>query len=144
MSLDFIETAFQLAVIALGYAIGCGAVMVMLRLFGLPFALNHATMLILTLPLVSTVVAEWFTGLWLHTPGALGFGGLVVFIPMLVAGAATALAALGAQRLMIPYDARLPRDSGGDLSGWLLTAFICSGLSLALWRYWPEPTARLW
>jgi len=144
MSLDLFEMAGQLAIIALGYAIGGGVVVLLLKLIGFPLGLNHATLLILTLPLFATLLLETFTGLWRHTPGTLGFGGLVVFVPMLIAGAAIVIAAAVAQRLLIPFDPTLPRDSGGDISGWLLVAFICTGFSLALWRYWPEPMARLW
>jgi hypothetical protein len=144
MSFDFTEMAIQLAVIALGYVIGGGVLMLILRMMGLPLGFSHATMLVLTLPLVATLLLEMFTGLWRHTPGSLGFGGFVVFVPMLIAGAATAVAATGAQRLMVPFDPSMPRGSGSELSGWLLLAFVCSGLSLALWRYWPAPTARLW
>lgn len=144
MSLDFIEMAIQLAIIALGYVIGGGIVLILLRITGFPLALDHPTLLVLTLPLVTTLLFEVFTGLWRHTPGSLGFGGVVVFIPMLIAGAGIVVAAFGARKLMIPFDPTLPRDSGGDISGWLLLAFICTGFSASLWRYWPAPTPRLW
>lgn len=144
MSLDFIEMAIQLAIIALGYAIGGGIVVIMLRLAGFPLAFDQATLLVLALPLVATLLLEMFTGLWRHTPGTLGLGGVVVFIPMLIAGAGIALAAVAGRRLMIPFHPALPRESGGDISGWLLLAFVCTGFCLALWRYWPAPTARLW
>jgi hypothetical protein len=144
MNADLVDLIIQLSVIVLGYMIGGGLLVVILRLVGFPLGFSHATLIVLILPLVTTLLIEIFTGLWQRTPGSLGFGGLVVFYPMLIAGAAIVVAAAGAQRLMIPFDPSFPRDSGGNVSGWLLLAFICSGFSLLLWRFWPAPTPRLW
>jgi hypothetical protein len=144
MTLEIIETAGQLAIVAFGFVIGAGIVLLLARLLGISLDFSRATLLVLTLPLLATLLLEMFTGLWRHTPGSLGFGGFVVFFPMLIAGAGTAIAALVGQKLMIPFDATMPRESGGDISGWLLLAFLCSGFSLGLWRYWPAPVARLW
>ena len=143
MSLDLIEIAIQLAVIALGYAIGGGIVFIVFRVAGFPVTFDQATLLVLALPLIATLLLETFTGLWRHTPGSLGLGGFVAFIPMLIAGAGIAIAAVTARKLMLPFDPSFPRESG-SLSGWLLLAFTCTGFSLALWRYWPAPTPRLW
>jgi hypothetical protein len=144
MNVGLMDLIIQLSVIAFGYLIGGGLLVLILRLAGFPLGFNHATLLVLTLPLIATVLLEMFTGLWQRTPGSLGFGGLVVFYPMLIAGAVIVVAAAGAQRLMIPFDPGFPRESGGNLGGWLLLAFICTGFSAALWRYWPAPTPRLW
>ena len=144
MNVGLMDLIIQLSVIALGYVIGGFLLFVILRLVGFPLGFSHATLLVLVLPLVTTLLIEMFTGLWQRTPGSLGFGGLIVFYPMLIAGAAIVVAAAGAQRLMIPFDPSFPRDSGGNVSGWLVLAFICSGFSLLLWRYWPAPTPRLW
>jgi hypothetical protein len=141
---DLMDSMIQLSVIAFGYVIGGGLLIVILRLIGFPLGFSHATLLVVTLPLATTLLTEMFTGLWERTPGSLGFGGLIVFYPMLIAGAAIVMTAAGAQRLMIPFDPAFPRNSDGNVSGWLVLAFMCSGFSLLLWRYWPAPTPRLW
>lgn len=136
------ELFFQLMVLAVGYAGGM-IVILLLKLAGMAFTFNSAAMMVLVLPLVSALVAEGFARLWLTTPGAVGLGGLVAFMPMLVAGLISAIAAMIAQRLMLPLDPNSARSSE-NLTGWLVLAITCSVVTLALWRFWPEPRARLW
>lgn len=136
------ELFFQLLIIAVGYAFGMISI-VLLKFAGLAFTFNSAAMLVLLLPLISALMAEGSTKLWLTTPGTLGLGGLVAFMPMLVAGLASAVAAIVAQRFMVPLDPDSARSSDG-LTGWLVLAIACTVVTLALWRYWPEPRARLW
>jgi hypothetical protein len=136
------ELLFQLLIMAVGYAFGM-IVIGVVKLAGLAFTFNSAAMLVLLLPLMSALMAEGFTKLWLTTPGTLGLGGLVAFMPMLIAGLTSALAAIVAQRLMVPLDADSARSSE-SLTGWLLLAIACTVVTLAFWRFWPEPRARLW
>lgn len=139
----WIEVGFQLAVMALGYLLGAGAAFLLLRFGGLAPRLDAAALYVLSLPLATTLLSEGFTRLWRHTPGAFGLGGLTAFLPLLVTGAATLALLPVAQRLLAPFDATLPRDAE-SLSAWIGLAVLCSLLALGLWRFWPEPTARLW
>jgi hypothetical protein len=137
-----VEFLFQLFVLFLGYLVGAAAVLFGARLIGLSFQANNAALLVLALPILSALVAEAFTGLWLHTPGTLGLGGLTAFMPMLTAAVVISLALLLAQRFLPAFDPEFPRDSGG-VASWTGLALAGSALALALWRYWPEPRARL-
>lgn len=136
------ELLFQLVTMTVGYAVGMIAIGVV-KLAGMAFTFNSAAMLVLLLPLMSALMAEGFTKLWLSTPGTLGLGGLVAFMPMLIAGLTSALAAIVAQRFMLPLDPHSGRGSE-SLTGWLVLAIACTVVTLALWRIWPEPRARLW
>lgn len=140
--MDVVETLFQLAVVTLGYLLGAGGLLLLLWLLGLPLAPARAAALVLALPLATVLIAEGFTGLWLHTPGSLGFGRLWVVFPLLVAGGLAVAAAVAAQRLLPPFDPGLARLEPG-LTAWLLVAAACSLAALALWRWWPEPRPRL-
>jgi hypothetical protein len=104
---------------------------------GLPLILFGA-------PLLLCLAFEWATGLWDHTPGTLGFGSLAVALPMLLSGATAALAFL----LLRGFGPAFAEDFGRDGSGamitlWGLATIGLAAVSLALWRFWPEPTARL-
>ncbi|MBZ0215110.1 MAG: hypothetical protein K8F25_01030 [Fimbriimonadaceae bacterium] len=103
---------------------------------------SNASLLVLLLPLVCVNVIEAFTHLWLRTAGTLGLGGLVVFVPMLIAGALVGSGLLIAFRVIEPFDPSLPRYSE-SLTAWVVLALICAAITIALWRYWPEPRARL-
>lgn len=138
----FAEQSFQLGVLGTGYVIGAAWVLLILRFVGYPLAITPATLFVLALPLVSTGLAEAFVRLWLHTPGAVGMGGLTVFVPMLIAGAVSLVGAFGGQQILAPVDATAPRGSQ-SLTGWLVLAVLCSLFALALWRFWPAPRARL-
>ena len=109
---------------------------------GYPLAINHATLFVIALPLVSTSLAEAFIRLWLHTPGAAGLGGLTVFVPMLVAGAVSLAVSFGGQQVLAPFDAAAPRGAQ-SLTAWVGLAVLCSLFALALWRFWPAPRPRL-
>jgi hypothetical protein len=139
----WIDLAIQLGVVALGYLLGAAAAFLLLRLAGAGLQLDRAALYLLTLPLAVTLLSEAFTGLWRHTPGSLGLGGLTVFLPMLIAGAAALTLACAAQKLLAPLDPALPRGEGA-LTAWVAVALASSLLALGLWRFWPEPTARLW
>ncbi|MCC0035660.1 MAG: hypothetical protein H6887_10395 [Hoeflea sp.] len=136
------ELLFQLLIMAVGYAFGMVAIGIV-KIAGVAFTFNSAALMVLVFPIVSALMAEGFTKLWLSTPGTLGLGGLVAFMPMLVAGLTSAIAAIVAQRLMVPLDPDSGRSSE-SLTGWLLLAIACIVVTLALWRFWPEPRARLW
>lgn len=136
------ELFFQLAIMAVGYALGIIPIGVV-KLAGVAFIFNNSALMVLVFPIVSALMAEGFIKLWLTTPGTLGLGGLVAFMPMLIAGLTSALAAIVAQRLMLPLDPDSARSSE-NLTGWLLLAIGCTVVTLALWRFWPEPRARLW
>ena len=136
------ELFFQLVIMAVGYAVGMVPI-VLLKFAGLAFTFNSAAMLVLLLPLMSALLAEGLTKLWDTTPGTLGLGGLVAFMPMLVAGLVSAFAAVIAQKYLAPLDPYSPRSSE-NMTGWLVVAIACTIMTLALWRFWPEPRARLW
>lgn len=136
------ELLFQLLIMAVGYALGM-IVIGVAKIAGVAFTFNSAALMVLVFPIVSALMAEGFAKLWLTTPGTLGLGGLVVFMPMLIAGLTSALAAIVAQRLMVPLDPHSGRGSE-SLTGWLVLAIACTVVTLALWRFWPEPRARLW
>ncbi len=138
-----IEIIFQLAVLSVGYLTGTAITLFLVRVADSTLLeLNNANLLVLTLPLACALVAESFTHLWLRTPGALGLGGLTLFFPMLVGGAAVSVLLLIAHRFIVPFDPSLPR-SAEYLTGWVVVALIGSITILALWRYWPAPRARL-
>lgn len=142
-TLHLAELLFQLLILLVGYALGAAAVLLGARLVGIGVAMSHAALLVLALPLVSTLLAEGFTSLWGRTPGSLGLGGLTAFMPLFVAAALISVAVTVAQQVMAPFDPHLPRSSA-SLTSWLGLAVACSILALGLWRYWPEPRARLW
>ncbi|SMF35956.1 hypothetical protein SAMN06265365_11229 [Tistlia consotensis] len=141
--MDWVEMAFQLALMAAGYLLGAASGFFAVRLVGLGVVPNAAALYVLALPLASTLVTEGFTRLWRHTPGSFGLGGLTAFLPMLVAGAGIVVLLAGAQRLVAPFDPSLP-DRAGPLTVWVGLAAFCSLAALGFWRFWPEPTARLW
>lgn len=139
----WLEVGFQLAVMALGYLLGAGAAFLLLRLGGLALRLDAAALYVLSLPLAVTLLSEGFTRLWRHTPGAFGLGGLTAFVPLLIAGAGALVLLAAGQRVLAPFDASLPRGAE-SLTAWVGLAVFCSLAALGLWRFWPEPTARLW
>lgn len=139
----WIEVAFQLFIIGLGYALGAGAALLAARLAGAPLEAGGAGWLVLLVPAAAALVAEATTGLWLRTPGTMGLGGLVAFVPLLLAGLAAALAALVAQHAIGLPDAAAGLRAG-RLTAWMAVAVGVAVVALLLWRYWPEPRARLW
>lgn len=143
MNIDVVEWAWQSAIIILGYAGGAATGTLLLRLVRFPLRADSPTLLILILPLLSTLVLEFVTGRWMNTPGSLGLGGLVVFLPMLIAGGTIVLVAFAAQQAWGSVVTRCSRDGQAHRIGRLATAGACSVFSVALWRYWPEPVARL-
>lgn len=134
---------FQLIIIIAGYIIGVATILI-LKLIGIAFTFSNAVLLILILPLIFVCIAEGLTSLWTHTPGSLGLGGLIVFIPMIIAGVINVAAALAAQKWMTPFDLGNNIRSSEHLIGWLTLTIICCAITLSLWRFWPAPTARLW
>ena len=62
---------------------------------------------------------------------------------VLVAGLVSAFAAVIAQKYLAPLNPDSARSSE-NLTGWLVVAIACTIMTLALWRFWPEPRARLW
>lgn len=135
------ELLFQLAVLAVGYVLGAGGAILALRLGGVSL-LNHAAFLVLGMPMACALIAEGTTKFWRHTPGSLGLGGLTAVVPMFIAGVSVVVAIFLARMLFEPFDASMSRDSG-NVTPWVVVALLCSVLALGLWRYWPEPRARL-
>jgi len=138
-----LEMLLHLGLAVVAYALGAAAALCAPRLFGVGFDANHPAFLVLMLPVVTTVVAEAVTGLWRGTPGALGLGSLNVVLPLCVAGLVAGIAVVVAQRFLAPFEFRFSRDAE-SLTAWVVVAFACSGVALALWRAWPAPRARLW
>lgn len=137
------ETFFLLVLMTLAYLLGAGSVVGVGKLAGVPLPPGAAALLVFGMPLAASWLAEFTTGLWRHTPGSLGLGTLTVVLPMALAGFLTAAAALGLQHWGQPMDSLSPRDSTA-LSAWVALALIATTITLALWRYWPEPPPRLW
>jgi hypothetical protein len=104
---------------------------------GLPLILAAA-------PLLLCLAFEWATGLWDHTPGTLGFGSLNVALPMLLSGAGVALTFLLLRSFGLAWAGGFDREAlGPAITLWGVATIGLAALSLALWRFWPEPTARL-
>ncbi|MEH6630239.1 MAG: hypothetical protein V7776_05415 [Halopseudomonas aestusnigri] len=133
---------FQLGIIIAGYSVGIATVLI-LKLIGVRFAFSNAVLLILTLPLICVCITEALTLLWTHTPGSMGLGGLIVFIPMVIAGVLSVAVALGAQKWMVPFDLSNGIQNSGNLTGWLVLSAVCSAITVSLWRFWPAPVAKL-
>lgn len=134
---------FQLAIISAGYILGV-AILLLLKLFGVIFAFGNSLVLVLALPLISVCLAEALTLFWTKTPGSMGLGGLIVFLPMVIAGVINAVAAVLAQKWMSPFDLSNGVRNFENLTGWLVLSVLCCVITLSLWRFWPAPTARLW
>lgn len=131
--------------VGIPYALGYWAVRGGARLFA-SSALGlhgHAWSLFL-LPFLACAVAEVCTELWERTPGGLGTGTLVLILPMLLLGIVAGVAHLVLSGAAPLPEIHSPREAPGVLTAWVGTAFALSGVGLALWRFWPEPTARLW
>lgn len=137
------ETLFILLLMTITYLLGAGAIVGAGKLAGLPLPPGSMMLLVFGMPIAASWLAEFTTGLWRHTPGTLGLGALTVALPMALAGTLTAAAALGLQHWGQPVDTLTPRDSSA-LSAWVALALFATTITLALWRYWPEPRARLW
>lgn len=137
------ETFILLVLMAVAYLSGAGIVMGGGRLLGFPMLTGVMTLLVFGMPLAACWVAELCTGLWRHTPGSLGLGTLNVAHPMSLAGFLTAIAAVAMRCWIDPVDPSLPRESS-TLTPWVALALISTVLAVALWRFWPEPRARLW
>ncbi len=139
MSAYTMDFLLQLAILLVGYAIGAGCIALMLKAVGL-FTLHHASMLVLVLPLVTVLTLEGFTRFWMTTPGY--FAGFTAFMPMLAAGAFSAVAAAVAQLIFAPFHPHYARLEG-DVSGWVGAAIVSAIVCALLWRYWPASPGRL-
>lgn len=137
------DTILLLALMSLAYGLGAGATAGMLKLSGHPLDASAATWVVLVPPLVVAALAEALTQLWQRTPGTLGTGSLVVVLPMAVAGVAAVAIAATTQALAPAFDPSLPRGNAG-LDPRLAAALLATLVALALWRFWPVPTPRLW
>ncbi|MEQ9519392.1 MAG: hypothetical protein RLN89_08125 [Parvibaculum sp.] len=142
-TLAIVELGFQLILMTSAYAIGVGIAFLLLKLVNMPFSHNYAGYLVLVLPVVTCVLAEYFTELWMGTPGSMGLGGLNVVLPMLLSGIVIMFAASTMQQFVEPYTHHFARGDA-TLTPWLVLALTANVFSVALWRYWPEPTAKLW
>jgi hypothetical protein len=95
-------------------------------------------------PLLLCLMFEWSTGLWERTPGTLGLGSLSVALPMLLAGASAAIVFLLLRWLGPELTPDFTRNQlGAAITLWGAATLGVASLSLALWRFWPEPVARL-
>jgi hypothetical protein len=95
-------------------------------------------------PLLLCLMFEWAAGLWLRTPGSVGLGSLSVALPMLLAGAGAAAAFLLLRAFGPELSAGFTREQlGAAITLWGVTTLGVAAVSLALWRFWPAPAARL-
>jgi hypothetical protein len=95
-------------------------------------------------PLLLCLMFEWASGLWGRTPGSMGLGSLSVVLPMLLAGASAALAFLLLRWLGPELTPGFTRSQlGAAITLWGAATLGVASLSLALWRFWPAPAARL-
>ena len=95
-------------------------------------------------PLLLCLLFEWAGGLWLRTPGSVGMGSLSVAVPMLLAGAGAAAAFLLLRAFGPELSAGFTREQlGAAITLWGVTTLGVATVSLALWRFWPAPAARL-
>jgi hypothetical protein len=95
-------------------------------------------------PLLLCLLFEWAAGLWQHTPGSMGLGALNVAMPMLLAGAAAAGIFLLLRGAGPALTAGYTRDElGAAVTLWGVATLGVSCVTLALWRFWPAPAARL-
>lgn len=136
------DTFLLLILMAAASLLGSGVVLGGGRLLGAPTLSGPLALLVLGLPILAAWLAELSTGLWRHTPGTLGLGSLTATVPMFVSGFSITFAALVMRIWVEPFDQSVPRDSV-TLTAWLMMAVMATVLTLALWRYWPEPRARL-
>jgi len=131
-------------VMAVAHALGYWLVRGGARLVaGAPLGVHAHAWLVFAGPVALCALAEVATRLWDRTPGTLGLGSLTVVLPMLLLGAACAAAHLTLASLAPVPDVHDPRDAPAVLTAWTATAFALSGVGLALWRFWPAPTPRL-
>jgi hypothetical protein len=137
------ETFFLLALMMLAHLLGAGVAMGGGKFLGFSPPPGSMALLVLGMPLAAAWLAEFTTGLWRHTPGTLGLGSLTVALPMAVSGLFTAAVAIGLCRRLNSASILFSRDSPA-LTAWVTLALAATMLTLALWRYWPEPRARLW
>ncbi len=138
-----IEVVALLVILTISYLLGVVGVVAPLKLAGVEVPLtNHTSLLIWVLPLISVNVIEYLTRLWSNTPGAAGLGSLTVVVPMFLAGLVAGVSLSVAQRLFEPFDHTLTRHSE-ELTSWVAVALACTVITVALWRYWPEPTPKL-
>lgn len=97
---------FQLIIMITGYVFGLSIVL-LLKLLGFKFNYSNALWLIVIMPIICTCLAETLTSLWLNTPGSMGLGGYIVFIPMVIAGSMNIIVALIAQSWMVRSEAHV-------------------------------------
>lgn len=134
---------FQLIIMITGYLFGLSIVL-LLKLLGFKFSFSNALWLIVIMPIICTCLTETLTSLWSNTPGSMGLGAFIVFIPMVIAGSMNIIVALIAQSWMTPFDVSNDIRSTAFLTEWIIVSLFCTMVTIALWRYWPTPVARLW
>ncbi len=106
--------------------------------------LGLSLVMIFTPPLVCMAL-EWASQFWDNTPGAVGTGSLVVVAPMFLSGLLAGAVFLGL-RVFGPVveDGYVGRAEIAPLLlawGWAAIGLLI--VTFALYRYWPEPQARL-
>ena len=103
------------------------------------------TLILAGVPLLLCLLFEWSTGLWDRTPGTLGLGSLTVALPMALAGAGAAAAFLLLRGFgPAVVEAGFGREQlGPAITVWGVATIGIAILALALWRFWPAPTPRL-
>jgi hypothetical protein len=106
--------------------------------------LGLSLVMIFAPPLVCMAL-EWVSQFWDNTPGAVGTGSLVVVAPMLLSGLLAGAVFLGLRVFGPAYESGyLGRDDIAPLLaawGWAAIGLVI--VTFALYRYWPEPQARL-
>lgn len=133
---------------------------IMLAAYGIGFALIRWTagfllpvrpvplgmsLVLVFAPMLVCVAFEWTSQLWDKTPGGLGTGSFVVVVPMILAGLAAGAVFLGLRGFGPVLDSGYPGRSeiAPVLAAWGWATVGLMAVAFALYRYWPEPRARL-
>jgi hypothetical protein len=109
-----------------------------------PVPLGLSLVMIFAPPLLC-MAFEWTSRFWDNTPGAVGTGSLTVVVPMLLAGLLAGAVFLGLRALGPAVErGYMGRGAVAPLLaawGWATVGLVAA--TFALYRYWPEPRARL-
>jgi len=132
----------MIAAYGIGFALVRWTVGFLVPVRAVPLGLS--LVMIFAPPLICMAL-EWASQFWDNTPGAVGTGSLVVVLPMLLSGLVAGAVFLGLRVFGPAYESGyLGRDEIAPLLavwGWATVGLVI--VTFALYRYWPEPQARL-
>jgi hypothetical protein len=132
----------MIAAYGIGFALVRWTVGFLVPVRAVPLGLS--LVMILAPPLVCMAL-EWASQFWDNTPGAVGTGSLVVVAPMFLSGLVAGAVYLGLRVVGPAFEGGyLGRDAIAPLLaawGWATIGLVI--VTFALYRYWPEPQARL-